>query len=234
MKAEIESLEVNGHAVISDVFCKAELDVIVALIEGAKPAQPEPSQGRELYAIRRLLQTIPALRSLVLIPALMEIVALFGPEGTFLTKSIYFDKPAASNWFVALHQDISISVKERVAAAGFGQWTQKEGIIGVVPPVGILENTLTVRIHLDETDGNNGGLQVVPGSHRWGIVRKETLDRAALHVVTPRVPAGGVMLMRPLTLHASRRSALGGRRRVIHLEFCNQALPQNLEWAEQA
>lgn len=47
------------------------------------------------------------------------------------------------------------------------------------------------------------------------------------------VPAGGVMLMRPLLVHASSRTADVRPRRVIHLEFCNRPLPAGLRWAEE-
>jgi ectoine hydroxylase-related dioxygenase (phytanoyl-CoA dioxygenase family) len=40
----------------------------------------------------------------------------------------------------------------------------------------ILENIYTIRIHLDDTDENNGALKVVPKSHAKGIYRPETID----------------------------------------------------------
>lgn len=234
MDTTFQSFAALGHAVIPQAFTDAELTQIIQVIDAATSTRPDLSQGRELFAIRKVLEEIPGLRQLIFTPALEAIIAQFGPEGAFLTKSIYFDKPPASNWFVAWHQDISISVKKRVEAQGYSQWTQKSGITGVVPPLPVLENTLTVRIHLDDTDETNGALQVAEGSHLWGIVRKENLDLEAFKTATPQVPAGGVMLMRPLTLHASRRALSGGRRRVIHLEFCNRELSGGVQWAERS
>jgi len=40
------------------------------------------------------------------------------------------------------------------------------------------------------------------------------------------------MVMKPLLLHSSNRTTNEKRRRVIHIEFCNKALPEGLEWAE--
>ncbi|MCW3083345.1 MAG: hypothetical protein JWP12_711 [Bacteroidetes bacterium] len=40
------------------------------------------------------------------------------------------------------------------------------------------------------------------------------------------------MIMRPLLLHSSARSTENTQRRVIHIEFTNQQLPGNLNWAE--
>lgn len=104
----------------------------------------------------------------------------------------------------------------------------------MVPPLEILQSTLTLRIHLDDTDATNGALRVVEGSHLEGIVRKEVQPWAAAREVTCDVPAGGVMLMRPLTIHASRRAQAGSRRRVVHLEFCNLELADGLAWAESS
>jgi hypothetical protein len=44
---------------------------------------------------------------------------------------------------------------------------------------------------------------------------------------------GGVILMRPLLLHASSTARVAGRRRVLHLEFAADDLPGNLEWFDR-
>jgi hypothetical protein len=43
---------------------------------------------------------------------------------------------------------------------------------------------------------------------------------------------GGIVLMRPLLLHASSPARAPGHRRVIHLEFAADPLPGSLRWAE--
>ena len=50
---------------------------------------------------------------------------LFGGN-YFAVKSIYFDKPESSNWFVAYHQDLTISVDQKMELNGFGPWTVKQ------------------------------------------------------------------------------------------------------------
>jgi hypothetical protein len=47
------------------------------------------------------------------------------------------------------------------------------------------------------------------------------------------LPRGGVLLMRPLLLHASSPSAMPAHRRVIHIEYATGELPAGLTWAEQ-
>ena len=39
--------------------------------------------------------------------------------------------------------------------------------------------------------------------------------------------------MKPLLLHSSGRTVNDSRRRVIHIEFSNIELPENLEWSER-
>jgi ectoine hydroxylase-related dioxygenase (phytanoyl-CoA dioxygenase family) len=92
-----------------------------------------------------------------------------------VVKSIYFDKPETSNWYVAYHQDLTISVDKKLELPDFGPWTTKQNQFAVQPPLNILENIYTIRIHLDDTDENNGALKVVPKSHA-----KEFTDRKQL------------------------------------------------------
>lgn len=85
---------------------------------------------------------------------------------------------------------------------------------------------------MDDTTKNNGALKVIPKSHLKGITRKESKDWNTKNEFTCEIEKGGVMLMKPLTLHASSRSKNKTSRRVIHLEFNDQQLDQSLKWLE--
>jgi ectoine hydroxylase-related dioxygenase (phytanoyl-CoA dioxygenase family) len=101
------------------------------------------------------------------------------------------------------------------------------------PPVAVIEATVAVRLHLDDTPADNGALRVLPGSHRAGRlseVEVSRLRREIEEVVCP-VPAGGAMLLRPLLLHASSSASHPDRRRVLHFEYSGAELPAGLEWA---
>lgn len=93
----------------------------------------------------------------------------------------------------------------------------------------ILEQIFTVRIHLDDTNEKNGALRVIPGSHKKGIYRPEKINWDEETEVSCPIMAGGIMIMKPLLLHASSRTLNKDRRRVIHLEFCNSELPPPLD-----
>jgi hypothetical protein len=41
------------------------------------------------------------------------------------------------------------------------------------------------------------------------------------------------MIMKPLLLHSSSRTTNNQKRRVIHIEFSNQELPKEIQWAER-
>ncbi|MBK6777691.1 MAG: phytanoyl-CoA dioxygenase family protein [Flavobacteriales bacterium] len=163
-------------------------------------------------------------------PALLSIVHACIGDAAFITKSIWFEKPQGGNWFVGWHQDISISVTKRVDTPGYSRWTAKHGIVGVVPPLTVLERTLTIRIHLDDADADNGAVRVIPASHRSGIQPPAVPDTEGQLC---SVPAGGVMLMRPLLMHASSRSRTSRPRRVLHIELNDMELADGLEWAER-
>ncbi len=226
-------LEEQGYLVIDNVFTPSETKQISALIKAADTAGAAFRKTKELFAIRRFLQELPGAAPLVLTDRLKEIVTEYAGHGFFVTKSIYFDKPEQSNWFVAYHQDLTISVDKKRELPGFGPWTVKQDQFAVQPPVALLEQNVTLRIHLDDTDETNGALKVIPGSHRRGICRPEHIARTRDREVLCVVPRGAVMLMKPLLLHASGRSSGNRRRRVIHIEFSNAALPEGLAWPEQ-
>ncbi|WP_255486856.1 phytanoyl-CoA dioxygenase family protein [Mucilaginibacter sp. SP1R1] len=97
----------------------------------------------------------------------------------------------------------------------------------------ILQDNFTIRVHLDDVDENNGALKVIPGSHQKGIYRPETIDWQNETEITCPVKSGGVMVMRPLLLHASNRTTNNKKRRVVHIEFSRMELPEGIDWAEK-
>lgn len=225
-------LDENGFAIIENVFNAEQIQSIDRIISSSQYCQENFVPSNHLFAIRELLLNIPELSGILFHDAIRDILSFLNDgKETFLSKALYFDKPASSNWFVAYHQDLAINVAEKHDVSGFKNWTQKRGVISTQPPIQYLENTITLRIHLDDTNEENGALRVLPASHKNGVVRVEDLDTT--NEVLCNVNAGGVMLMKPLTFHASSKSKAEKRRRVIHLEFSTIELPKPLEWKER-
>ncbi|WP_417353426.1 phytanoyl-CoA dioxygenase family protein [Flavobacterium alkalisoli] len=223
----------NGFTVLNNIYTKQETEDIAAIINSTKNTGDTFRKSKDLFAIRQFLKEIPDVQPLVFNGKLKTIIsALFGND-YFSIKSIYFDKPGNSNWFVAYHQDLTISVDKKTEIENFGPWTVKQNQFAVQPPIEILENIFTIRIHLDDTDENNGALKVIPGSHLKKIYRPETIDWNTEKEVTCNVDKGGVMIMKPLILHSSARTVNNSNRRVIHIEFSNMELPKEIKWAEK-
>jgi len=231
-KKHITAFDKNGFAVLNQIYSDLEVAAICSCIEKASAEKELAESSKNLFAIRQVINKIPELKSLVFTKKLQELLTSLFEEPHFLTKAIYFDKPSESNWFVAYHQDLSISVDRKEEVLNYKNWTFKKGQFGVQPPLTILENIVTIRVHLDKTEKENGALKVIPTSHKKGIYRPETIDWNTETEYICEVEKGGVMLMKPLTLHASDRTINNKQRRVLHLEFSSKQLVEPLQWLE--
>lgn len=229
-KTELQEL---GYSILANIYSENEVSKILKCLEESKPNSDKTQYNKDLFAIRQLINQVPKLSKVLFNKNLIQLLNTLFDSDYFLTKAIYFDKPPKSNWFVSYHQDLSISVDKKVEVENYINWTFKKGQYGVQPPVKILEDTNTIRIHLDDTDANNGALKVIPKSHSKGIIRHGSKGWVLENEHTCNINKGGVMLMKPLTLHASNRTTNNKRRRVIHLEFNNQDLETPLNWLEK-
>lgn len=225
-------LEENGYSVLTDLYSEDEISQILNCIQKAEQNENSSLKTKDLFAIRQLIKSVPEISDLLFNSKLIDLISELSDSECFLTKAIYFDKPSESNWFVAYHQDLSISVDTKADLRNFLNWTFKKGQYGVHPPIEILKDTITIRIHLDDADENNGALKVIPKSHLNGIIRADSKDWKIEREFICKVKKGGAMLMKPLTLHASNRTTNGKKRRVIHLEFNKHKLPKPLAWLE--
>ncbi len=227
-----EALLTQGFAVINNVYSTAEIEQIAALIDSADQSNDTFRKTSNLFAIRRCLAEIPPLLPVVFNSKIKEVISeLFG-DGYFVSKSIYFDKPQQSNWFVAWHRDLTISVDKKIQLPGFSNWTVKNDQFAVQPPLDVLKDNFTIRIHLDDTNADNGALKVIPTSHLDEQVEHRNCFSTDEEFVC-ETESGGVMIMRPLLLHSSNRTTNNKRRRVLHIEFSKAGLPQQINWSER-
>ena len=216
----LQKLEHDGFAVVHDVF----------------PAHfmAEIADGDQDYthARRNLIRDCAWARDLAGTASIRSLVEPVLGSGAFAVRGILFDKNPAANWKVAWHQDVTIEVAERREIPGFGPWSLKEGVTCVQAPASVLERMLTVRVHVDDCDEHNGPLRVLPGSHTRGVIPVHEIPHARSNSteVTCCTHAGGILLMRPLLLHASSPATSPRHRRVIHLDFAADPLPVGLRW----
>lgn len=231
--AEINS---KGFTIINDIYSENEIGKLIFLIENSTENKTKNStfrKSQDLFAIRQFHKEIPETLPYIFNENLKSIVESNFGKGYFITKSIYFDKPEKSNWFVAYHQDLTISVNKKTETANFENWTVKQNQFAVQPPKEILEDNFTIRIHLDKTTKDNGALKVINNSHSKGILRIENMDFEKEKETMCEVEKGGIMIMKPLLFHASNKTTNNERRRVIHIELSKQQLPEDLEWSEK-
>lgn len=234
MSVLVEALADRGFAVVPGLISPGTATALAEAVERASAAVGSLRRDEAVYGMRDLLRGVPEVRALAGSASVLDRVEAVLGAGAFAVRGLWFDKTPAANWGVPWHQDLTIAVRERAEAAGFGPWTVKGGIPHVRPPVAVLAAMVTVRIHLDDCGPDRGPLQVIPGSHQGGKHDAAT-TRAALDA-TPSVDClvgrGGALLMRPLLLHASKAATAPERRRVIHLEYAAGPLPGGLDWFE--
>jgi hypothetical protein len=226
-------LTAHGFTLLPDAVAPTHVAALLCAIEAATAHGDESVRRREgVYAIRNVLEVVPQAREFADSPQLRALVEPVLGTGCFPVRGILFDKVAGANWKVPWHQDLSIAVQERIEVDGFGPWSQKAGVLHVQPPARVLENMLTLRLHLDDCSHANGPLRVLPASHQDGKLSAQQIAqwRGRADKVSCVLPRGGVLLMRPLLLHASSASLEPRHRRVLHIEWAAHPLPGGLQW----
>lgn len=148
-------------------------------------------------------------------------------------RAIAFDKSPHTNWALGWHQDRTINVAARAEVAGYGPWTVKQGHHHVQPPFALIERMLTLRIHLDPVTSDNAPLEIALGSHRAGLIAEPRIPDivAASEICACFAEPGDVWVYATPILHASRRSASTGPRRVLQVDYSADSLPAPLDWA---
>lgn len=234
MDLYVQAIERDGYAVIPDVVDAETIRNILEDLERVRVDTNEAVSRRagKAFGIRNLLNVLPSARALANSSRLISFVQPILGDDAKVVRGIYFDKNRAANWKVAWHQDLTIAVQQQADVDGYGSWSIKAGIPHVQPPVSLLEKMLTIRLHLDDTDEFKGALHVLPGSHKCGRLDAEAIKawREKTEPVVCPVAKGGVMLMRPLLLHASSPALHPTNRRVLHFEYSSSNLPSELEW----
>jgi len=217
----------NGFYLLKHVISKDKVTELIASLNVF-------NQHINHYGIRNLNAKIPVIRQFAHSDLLASITKNILGEHAKPVRSVFFDKTPQANWNVAWHQDTSIAVTEKASLSGFKHWKEKQGVIHVEPPETFLSSLLTLRIHLDASDSNNGVLRVIPKSHRHGRIHAKTIAEIIENTQAMECNAetGDILLMNPLLLHSSRKAKHPLHRRIIHLEYSAKTLPKPLSWYE--
>ncbi|WP_299003182.1 phytanoyl-CoA dioxygenase family protein [uncultured Shewanella sp.] len=195
----------NGYLVVEDVISPAILQHALQAID--EVVSGENSQGsfelepKDKQTIRRIWSPTkkhPAFWQIATDKDLLEKIAdLIGKNITFHYSKLNMKGPKVGS-VVEWHQDFSYYPHTN-------------------------SDLLTVLIALDPMDAENGGLKVIPKSHKLGLsehyidgyFRGKLDDIEEDEVVHLQVPAGGAIFLHCLTKHASDRNTSNRSRRTF-------------------
>ncbi len=191
------------------------------------------SEKLQRSGIRNLEKKFDSIAQLAASPAVLLIVRALLGAAPRLVRALFFDKTPERNWFVAWHQDKTVTLNRKVDLEGWGPWSLKDGVCHVQPPCDVLNQMITIRLHIDPADESSGCLKVIPGPHRLGILGQEAIGPAVenAHAVACVAATGDAVIMRPHILHSSGKSQGRTHRRVVHLEYSSFRLPAGVDWA---
>jgi len=222
----------NGFSILAAALDAETVSSLKTELSKLKPLDSVRRTNESVYGVRNLLNLSPAVREFAGSENVRRIAESFLGEKARVVRAIFFDKTAAANWKVPWHQDLTIAVREKRETPRFTIWTRKAGVDHVQPPIEILERMLTLRFHLDDADETNGALKVIAKSHLSGRLSAAEIKfrRSANETLVCSVKKGDCLIMRPLILHSSSAGSSPRNRRVVHLEFSAEELPNGLTW----
>ena len=208
-----EAIEKHGFAIHERLLAVDEIDRL--LEELARSPLPHGRAGA------RHVLGHASVASLASDPRLLEIVRdVLGPHALPFRATL-FDKSPSANWLVVWHQDTALPVRERRESPGWGPWSMKSGVVYAHAPATALSRVLALRVHLDDSTEHNGPLRVIPETHHRGVLTDDEVQQVACEhsPIDCLASRGGVVAMRPMLIHASSKSRVVARRRVLHIEY---------------
>jgi ectoine hydroxylase-related dioxygenase (phytanoyl-CoA dioxygenase family) len=208
-----KAVEENGFAILPGLFSQEHLDRLLQEINELAPR-------RSRAGLRHALG-LPPVAALAREPQMMKVAqGILGPKA-FPFRATLFDKSRAANWLVAWHQDTALPLQDRIETPGWGPWSVKEGIHYAHAPTSVLSQILALRVSFDDSTAENGPLRVLPGTHTLGVLTDDRVSEVASQRVPVDciAPKGGLVIMKPLLIHASSKSHSGTARRVLHIEY---------------
>lgn len=219
------AVEKQGFAITPKLFDREDISSVIESLDKA-PLR----HGRA--GARNALQ-IESVRDLAVDSRLLKLAGSILGGNAVPFRATFFDKSAEANWLVVWHQDTALPLRERRDVKGWGPWSVKEGVICAHAPGYALEQVLAIRIHLDDSNEENGSLRVLPQTHTLGVLSDD-----AIHDLAEKIPpvdcfvgAGEVLVMKPLLIHSSSKAKSEKlHRRVLHIEYATRlSFPDGIE-----
>ncbi|MEO8377967.1 MAG: phytanoyl-CoA dioxygenase family protein, partial [Candidatus Sumerlaeota bacterium] len=192
---QIDQFHSDGFEIHRGLVARNVVESLMNAVENTRNEQDSPLRG----GIRNLLQTCESVREFVLSETMLKLAKSIVGEAVVPVRVIFFDKTPEANWGVPWHQDLNIAVNKQADVEGFGPWTIKDGVPHVVPPRKVLDQMVTMRVHLDDCGSDVGPLRVAPGTHSRGILHssqypKEGIDYEPVECTAQK---GDLLMMSP-------------------------------------
>ena len=215
----------NGFEIIDDFINKKTLNSIYAEVNKF-PISDNKGGFRNAEKLLKPVNDIAQSKFI------LNFASQYLPASAKLMRAIVFCKTEQNNWLVPWHQDKTVAVSSKFKINNWHRWSIKDNIHHVQPPAAVMKEMITIRIHLNNTNRENGCLKIIPKSHQL-----EILSQDAIRAITQSQQAtyceantGAALVMRPLLLHSSERMENQCERSVLHLEYSSYQLPKAISW----
>jgi ectoine hydroxylase-related dioxygenase (phytanoyl-CoA dioxygenase family) len=207
----------QGFAVIPSVFTRHEM---IRLLDDLTDIALSESKAGKRHMLGHA-----SIAQLARDSRMMGIAGAVLGTAPVVFRATLFNKSSVANWLVTWHQDRVLPVRERRDMPGWGPWSMKSGVIHACAPTSALATVVALRVHLDDSTADTGPLRVLPETHAIGVLSENRIRELAAQVVPVDCLAaqGGVVVMRPLLVHASSKAQSSAPRRVLHLEYAPSA-----------
>lgn len=211
---KFSELETKG-ATIGKAFIDA------ALVERIKKKMKPILSNRSKPVARTNITAFPEVSEVLDTDQVSTVLHTILDQPIEVAKVLLFDKTPDQNWALPWHQDTSIPTRVGDPLDDGAEIFMKDGVPHREAHSDELQRMLTLRLHLDDADENNGALRILPGSHQVGRLRQsqiqELFKTGTPHTCT--VESGDLFMMRPLLVHQSHKSTVSARRRILHIEL---------------
>lgn len=219
----ITDTEQEGISGIPDYLCDEDLAALSREYDRIETGKP---------CWDNLWKRSDVVKKMAFAPRTLQLVKRIIGDAAIPVTAFFLNKTLDNNWQLPWHQNTKVAVNAFNETAGYTGWTNEAGVMHVIPPVEVLEHLVILRFNIDASDETNGGLQVLPRTHKEGILNHAELEHK-VKTVTPVFcpsPAGSLTLLKALAVHQSQPSQSGKNRRILQVEYCSKRLHGNLKW----
>ncbi|HEY2409965.1 MAG TPA: phytanoyl-CoA dioxygenase family protein [Polyangiaceae bacterium] len=208
-------LEASGFVCCRDAVDDRALARLLGACAPIAGLERSRSRSGATYGIRGLLWSSTRLRFELETSGVSALAQSF-LGAAFPIDAIFFDKQLDANWSVPGHQDRLMPIETGTGVPK----TIRNDVAYAEPSTETLGELVVLRVHFDAVGPDDGALEVVPGSHRRGVLETDAIRAVPLSDYRPCVVGrGDVLVLRPLLLHRSGRRASAGHRRVLHIVY---------------